>query len=100
METNDDFYGKEVNLNCFYMHINFEQKYPKMAIVIPKMDIKMFHHSEIKTHLILVDPLKYCKKHFKIYYILIIDLRFVLYSKNVLSKVKCHIEVKITVVFL
>ena len=33
MDTNDDFYGKEPNLNCFYMHTNFEQKYPKMAIV-------------------------------------------------------------------
>ena len=35
MDTNDDFYGKEFNLNCFYMHINFEQKYPKTAIVMP-----------------------------------------------------------------
>ena len=34
MDTNDDFYGKELNLNCFYMHTNFEQKYPKTAIVI------------------------------------------------------------------
>ena len=33
MDTNDDFYGKELNLNCFYMHSNFEQKYPKTAIV-------------------------------------------------------------------
>ena len=33
MDTNDDFYGKEFNLNCFYMHINFDQKYPKTAIV-------------------------------------------------------------------
>ena len=33
MDTNDDFYGKELNLNCFYMHTNFEQKYPKTAIV-------------------------------------------------------------------
>ena len=21
MDTNDDFYGKELNLNCFYMHM-------------------------------------------------------------------------------
>ena len=34
MDTNDDFYGKELNLNCFYMHTNFEQKYSKTAIVI------------------------------------------------------------------
>ena len=34
MDTNDDLYGKELNLNCFYMHTNFEQKYPKTAIVI------------------------------------------------------------------
>ena len=34
MDTNDDFYGKELNLNCFYMHTNVEQKYPKTAIVI------------------------------------------------------------------
>ena len=33
MDTNDDFYGKELNLNCFYMHTNFEQKYPITAIV-------------------------------------------------------------------
>ena len=33
MDTNDDFYGKELNLNCFYIHTNFEQKYPKTAIV-------------------------------------------------------------------
>ena len=33
MDTNDDFYGKELNLNYFYMHTNFEQKYPKKAIV-------------------------------------------------------------------
>ena len=36
MDTNDDFYGKELNLNCFYMHTNFGQKYPKTAIVIKK----------------------------------------------------------------
>ena len=33
MDINDDFYGKELNLNYFYMHTNFEQKYPKTAIV-------------------------------------------------------------------
>ena len=40
MDTNDDFYGKELNLNCFYMHTNFEQKYPKTAIVIGLIDEK------------------------------------------------------------
>ena len=34
MVSNDDFYGKAINLNCFYLHINFEQKYLKPAIVI------------------------------------------------------------------
>ena len=34
MVANDDFDGKATHLNCFYLHINFEQKYPKPAIVI------------------------------------------------------------------
>jgi hypothetical protein len=34
MVSNDDFDGKATNLNCFYLHINFEQKYPKPAIVM------------------------------------------------------------------
>ena len=33
MVSNDDFDSKATNLNCFYPHINFEQKYPKPAIV-------------------------------------------------------------------
>ena len=33
MVSNDDFDGKATNFNCFYLHINFEQKYPKPAIV-------------------------------------------------------------------
>jgi hypothetical protein len=33
MVANDDFDGKASHLNCFYMHMNFEQKYPKLAIV-------------------------------------------------------------------
>ena len=33
MVSNDDFDGKATNLNCFYLHINFEQKYPKPAVV-------------------------------------------------------------------
>ena len=34
MVSNDDFDGKATHLNCFYLHINFEQIYPKPAIVI------------------------------------------------------------------
>ena len=34
MVSNDDFDGKATHLNCFYLHINFEQKYPKPAIVM------------------------------------------------------------------
>ena len=34
MVSNDDFDGKAIHLNCFYLHINFEQKYPKPAIVL------------------------------------------------------------------
>ena len=33
MVSNDDFDGKATHLHCFYLHINFEQKYPKPAIV-------------------------------------------------------------------
>ena len=33
MVSNDDFDGKATHLNSFYLHINFEQKYPKPAIV-------------------------------------------------------------------
>ena len=29
MDSNDHFDGKATHLNCFYLHINFEQKYPK-----------------------------------------------------------------------
>ena len=36
MDSNGDFYGKELNLNCFHMHTIFGQKYPKRAIVIGK----------------------------------------------------------------
>ena len=34
MVSNDDFDGKATHLNCFYLHINFEQKYPKPAMVL------------------------------------------------------------------
>ena len=33
MVSNDDFDGKSTNLNYFYLHTNFEQKYLKPAIV-------------------------------------------------------------------
>ena len=39
MVSNDDFDGKATHLNCFYLHINFEQKYPKPAIVNLQMSI-------------------------------------------------------------
>ena len=40
MVSNDDFDGKATHLNCFYLHINFEQKYPKPAIVCEEGAIK------------------------------------------------------------
>ena len=33
MGANDDFDGKPTNLNRFYKHLIFEQKYPKLTIV-------------------------------------------------------------------
>ena len=33
MVSNNHFDGKGTHLNCFYLHINFEQKYPKLAIL-------------------------------------------------------------------
>jgi len=33
MVSNDDFDGKATHFNYFYLQINFEQKYPKPAIV-------------------------------------------------------------------
>ena len=39
MVSNDDFDGKATNLNYFYLHINFEQKYLKPAIVANKQKI-------------------------------------------------------------
>ena len=41
MDVNDDFYDKELNLNCFYMHTNFGQKYLKMAIVNRRKQTKL-----------------------------------------------------------
>ena len=34
MVSNDAFDGKATHLDCFYLHTNFEQKYPKPAIVL------------------------------------------------------------------
>jgi hypothetical protein len=45
MVSNDDFDGKATHLNCFYLHINFEQKYPKAAIA--KWDIYAIQHKII-----------------------------------------------------
>ena len=45
MISNDDFDGKATYLNCFYLHINFEQKYPKPAIMpYSGMNPKIFGH--------------------------------------------------------
>ena len=41
MVSNDDFDGRATNLNCFYLHVNFEQKYPKPTIVA-LMDSEVF----------------------------------------------------------
>ena len=39
MVSNDDFDGKATHLICFYMHINFEQKYHKPAIVVQSRNV-------------------------------------------------------------
>ena len=57
MDTNDDFYGKELNLVCLYMHANFEQKYPKTAIVCRGI----FFSKLIKVHARLFGTLEYVK---------------------------------------
>ena len=41
MDSNDDFYDKELNLNRVYVHTNFGQKYLKTAIVLLGISIKM-----------------------------------------------------------
>ena len=54
MVSNDDFDGKATNLNCFYLHINFEQKYPKLAIVAYGEDFRVGSNFELlarKKHL-------------------------------------------------
>ena len=33
MDTNDDIYVKGIHFNYFQIHTNFEQIYPKLAIV-------------------------------------------------------------------
>ena len=52
MVSNDGFDGKATNLNCFYLHINFEQKYPKLAIVI--YWIKKFYLKKVSVNLIFL----------------------------------------------
>ena len=42
MVANDDFDGKATHLNCFYMHMIFEQKYPKSALVIYGQFLRVF----------------------------------------------------------
>ena len=53
MGTNDDFYDKEFNLKCFYMPSNFEQKYPKTAIVHEGGKIQMTKFKIVKKHICL-----------------------------------------------
>ena len=45
MVSNDDFDGKATHLNCFYLHINFEQKYSKPAIVCCRHNIHLLSQS-------------------------------------------------------
>ena len=53
MVFNDDFDGKATNLNCFYLHINFEQKYLKLAVVCS------LRNSEYKQEKLLVVPVDF-----------------------------------------
>ena len=39
MDANDDLNGEELNLNCFYMHTIFGQKYPKPVFWISVFDL-------------------------------------------------------------
>ena len=41
MDANDDFNGKKLILNCFYMHTIFGQKYPKPDIVANSLFSKL-----------------------------------------------------------
>ena len=54
MVSNDDFDGKATNLNCFYIHINFEQKYPKPAIVPSKQVPQFRRQFELFKHSICI----------------------------------------------
>ena len=53
MVSNDDFDVKATHLNCFYLHINFEQKYPKPAIVYNRPHVASrpiyLHHVKAKA---------------------------------------------------
>ena len=55
MVFNDDFDGKATHLNCFYLYINFEQKYPKPAIVIYETEIPLL--TQISPHFLLLNLL-------------------------------------------
>ena len=55
MVSNADFDGKATHLNCFYLHINFEQKYPKPAIVLcmyEKTNLFVYQHFHYSRKLI------------------------------------------------
>ena len=50
MDPNDDFNGKELNLNCFYMRTMFGQKYPKPAIVCGRTCVVCDQLKNTRTH--------------------------------------------------
>ena len=50
MVSNDDFDGKATHLNCFYLHINFEQKYPKPAIVVRGLCLRKYSNTTERHH--------------------------------------------------
>ena len=52
MDSNDDFYGKELNLNYFYMHTNFGQKYLKTAIVMENSEATWKKATKCNKHIL------------------------------------------------
>ena len=67
MVSNDDFDGKATNLNCFYLHINFEQKYPKPAIVICNIILHISDSMKCKLehHINLIHEMKVFEVHYQ-----------------------------------
>ena len=50
MDSYDDFYAKEPNLNCFHMHTIFRQKYPKPALVCGPTCVVCNQLKNARTH--------------------------------------------------